>query len=249
MQDKTRRCASSSFAGLIMILSGAEAGPPLSIDDPGILDPGQLEFILAGAFEDSDESLDYELPIADISYGLTPNVQLSVTASRAVTDPDPGEAKSDFGPGSVGVKWRFWNQGGLEVSVAPFFETLLRDGAADRDVIEDIDAWTIPVQAQYSFASWRLNAEVGYSAIADSDDEWAYGVAATRPVSDDLELMAEIHGGVLKDLHDHGMLYRLGLDWAARDEFHVLFSVGSSVHQSGAEDLDLQGYLGLQWFR
>lgn len=236
--------------GAVMLLCAGPtiAGPPLSIDDPGILDPGQVELILAGTLEETDTAFSYELPVIDVSYGLTPNVQLSAVAARAGLDPDQGESKSDFGLGAIGMKWRFWNRDGLELSVAPFFETLLRDGAADRGVVDDVEAWTVPVQMQYGFTSWRLNAELGYSAIRDGDDEWSYGVAASTPVRDNLELMAEVHGGALKDLEDHGTLYRLGFDWAARETFHVLFSVGSGIHQSGDEDIDLQGFLGLQWF-
>ncbi len=235
---------------MVTLLCGGPttAGPPLSIDDPGILDPGQVELILAGAFEDTDAAFTYELPVIDLSYGLTPNVQISAAATRAGIEPDQGDSKSDFGLGAVGLKWRFWNRDALELSVAPFYETLLRDGAADRGVVDELDAWTVPVQMQYSFSRWRLNAELGYSAIRNSGDEWSYGVAASTPVRDDLELMAEVHGGALKDLDDHGTLYRLGFDWATRETLHVLFSAGSSLHQPGDEDIDLQGFLGLQWF-
>jgi hypothetical protein len=244
------RFGRSILVGCWVLLSAERlaAGPPLSIDDPGILDPRQVEFILAGEFEDSDAGTSYALPIVDISIGVSANTQMSVVATRVAIDPDNGESRSDFGPAAIGVKWRFLKREQLEMSVAPFFEALPGDGAADRGIIEDINAWTLPVQAQYNFARWRLNAEIGYSAIHDADDEWAYGVAATRPLGESLEVMAEIHGGVLKDFDDHGMLYRIGLDWGALQNFHVLLSLGSSIRDSGDEELDLQGYVGLQWF-
>jgi hypothetical protein len=58
---------------------GAFAGPPLTIDDPGILDPGQWEIIGAVTGATSDTVDVYELPLLDVSYGLTPNTQLSAS--------------------------------------------------------------------------------------------------------------------------------------------------------------------------
>lgn len=140
-------------AGLSMLLygSGAVAGPPLSIDDPGILEIGEAQVIVAGTVEERDSGTAYYLPILDISCGLSPNVQMSVTATRAVTGPDASESKSDFGPAAIGVKRRFPDRDGLQMAIAPFFETSLRDGAEDRGVIDDVNAWVIPVNLQYEF--------------------------------------------------------------------------------------------------
>jgi outer membrane receptor protein involved in Fe transport len=232
----------------VLLQLPAQAGPPLSIDDPGILDPGAFEIIVASAFESRDSGEQWLLPILDVSYGLGPDLQLGVVATRAVADPDEGSRKSDFGPASVGIKWRFLDAGALQMSVAPFFETLLRDGAADRGVVEDVDAWVLPVQWQYQLAEWRLNAELRYAAISGDDNEWGYGVAAAYPVSENLELMGELHGGADRSLDDRGALYRLGADLRLSERWHLLVSAGAAFDEPGDDDTDLQGYFGLQWF-
>lgn len=226
----------------------ASAGPPLSIDDPGVLDPGSVEIILASAIEKRDSGEEWFLPIIDVSYGLGPDVQLGVVATRVVSDPDDDARKSDFGPGAIGIKWRFLDAGDLQMSVAPFFEALLRDGADDRGVIDDVDTWVLPVQWQYQLAEWRLNAEVRYAAVNGEGDEWGYGVAAVYPVTERLELLAELHGGADRSLDDRGALYRLGADLRVSERWHVLVALGSAFDEPGDDDVHLQGYFGLQWF-
>jgi outer membrane receptor protein involved in Fe transport len=233
----------------LLCSSGAHAGPPLSIDDPGILDPGQAEIILAGTVDSRQSGTDWFFPVLDVSYGLTPDVQLAFVATRVVHSPEEGPTKSDFGPGAIGVKWRFLHGEALQMSVAPYYEMLLRDGAEDRGVIEDVDAWVIPVEVQYDFESWRINGEARYATIHDDRDQWGYGVAATFAVRPSVEAMVELHGGADRTFDENGLLYRVGIDFAVSDSFHVLASAGSGVTESGDDDLRFQGYLGLQWFR
>ena len=234
---------------LVFAVPGAAlAGPPLSIDDPGILDPGKYEFILASSMEKRASGNAYFFPVIDVSYGISTNVQVAAVATRAINRPEEGSRKSDFGPGALGIKWRFLNQGDLQMSVAPYFESVLRNGAVDRGVVDDTEAWVLPVELQYQFADWRLNTEVRYAAARDTGDEWSYGIAGAVPLADRIEALVEFHGGADRTLDDKGLLYRLGLDLAVRDDLHVLVAAGSSFHEPGDDDLDFQAYLGLQWF-
>lgn len=232
-------------AGLPM---AALAGPPLSIDDPGILDPGKFEIIVAATAETRDSGDSYFLPIIDVSYGVSQDVQVSAVLTRAVTNPADDETKSDVGPAALGIKWRFLDRDALQMSVAPFWETLPRQGAADRGVSDDVDALVVPVEFQYQFASWRLNAEVAYATVHDDADEWIYGVAAAYPLTDRVEALVELHGGADRTFDDNGTLYRVGMDLTLSERFHLLASLGSSFDEPGSDDLDVQAYLGLQWF-
>lgn len=226
----------------------ALTGPPLSIDDPEILDTGSFEVIVAAAIDSRDSGDSYLFPILDVSYGLSENIQLAAVASRINNDPDDGSSKSDFGPGAVSVKWRFLNRDALQMSVAPFFETQLREGAVDRGVTEDVDAWVLPVELQYEWPNLRFNAEVRYAAVHDEGDEWGYGVALAYPLTERLEALVEVHGGADYKLDDASWLYRVGVDPALSERWHILAAAGSSIDEPGDDDLDVQGYLGLQWF-
>ncbi len=68
-------------AGALLLMSGAvNAGPPLSIDDPGILDPGKFEVILAATIETRPFGDSYEFPVLNISLGVSENIQVAVVA-------------------------------------------------------------------------------------------------------------------------------------------------------------------------
>lgn len=72
----------------------ALAGPPLSIDDPEILDTGSFEVIVAAAIDSRDSGDSYLFPILDVSYGLSENIQLAAVASRINNDPDDGARRA-----------------------------------------------------------------------------------------------------------------------------------------------------------
>lgn len=226
----------------------AFAGPPLSIDDPGILDPGKFEIIVAGASASRESGDELLLPIVDVSYGWSPDIQLAFVATRAVTDPDGGERKSDFGPAAAGVKWRFLNQERLQMSLAPFFEFLPRDGAADREVAEDLNAWVLPMQLQYEFTNWRLNTEVGYILEHDAGDAWKFGAAAAYPVNDRVEALVELRHDTDVEFDERETSYLVGIDFSMTESWHLLASAGAALHESGDDDVDLRTFLGLQWF-
>lgn len=139
------------------------------------------------------------------------------------------------------------NRDGLQLSVAPLFEFLPRNGAADREVTDDVDAWIIPVQLEYQFDRWRVNGQISYTTAHDASDEWGYGIAAAFPLNERLEVMAEISGNADREYDEHGTAYLFGFDLAFTDTLHLLGSAGASVHETGNDDVDLQTYLGLQW--
>lgn len=132
--------------------------------------------------------------------------------------------------------------------MAPFFETELREGAVERGVVEDVETWTLPVQGQYEFGSWRLNGELAYTAARGAMDEWAFGVAASWPVSTVLTAMVELHGAAEPGFNETAGYLRIGADIALSESWHVLGALGRGIHEPGEADTDLLGYFGIQWF-
>ncbi len=232
------------------IAGPALAGPPLSIDDPGILDPGQWEIIVAGAGQWRDSGDFYELPVLDVSYGLSENVQASAVVTRVESRPEGESRRSDFGAAQVAAKWRFVNSGPFQAAVSVLYEFNVRNGAVDRGVVEDTDTWAIPLDVEYAFSAWRIGAELAYAGVRGEEDEWGYGVAAYLPVGERVELLAEIAGATDRDWSDHSYGYRLGADVAVSETFHVLISAGSGLEEDfdGGDELKFDAFLGLQWF-
>lgn len=248
----THRFLSAVAAASLLVAMSTKlvAGPPLAIDDPGVLDPGQWEFIVAGTMASSNEGEAYEAPLLDVSYGLTPNTQASVAIPYVFVSPDNGSSDSDLGNLSIGYKWRFINNDRLQVAFAPAYAFGIRLSAALRGIGDDTDIAFLPLNFQYEIGDWSLNGEFGYVSVQSGDDALGYGAALSIPVGQSSAIMFELYGGSDTDFDNDELNFHIGLDSELRPNFHLLFSAGSGLREpSGATELDYDIFLGLQYFR
>jgi hypothetical protein len=226
------------------------AGPPLAIDDPGILDPGQWEIIVATTMASTKEGEAYEAPLLDISYGLTPNTQVAASLPYVFVSPKHESSSSDFGNLAIGYKWRFINNNKLQVAFAPAYAFGIRLSAALRGIGDDTNIVFLPLELQYEIGDWSLNGEWGYVSLESGGDGWGYGTALSRPVGQRTVLMFEIYGGADTDFDNDDLNFHIGFDTELRPDFHLLFAAGSGLREpAGATELDFDIFLGLQYFR
>ena len=121
----------------------------METEDPGILDPGTWEFIVASTATAIKDGPDvYEFPILDVSYGLTESVQISATYPYVWVDPPDGSSDSDFGNLSVALKWRFWNSERLQLAFAPVHSFGINVSRAVFGFGEDKDATFVPISME-----------------------------------------------------------------------------------------------------
>lgn len=233
-----------------LICLPVKAGPPLAIDDPGVLDIGQWEIIAAAAWAKADEGRALESPIADISLGISENIQISAAMSYVWVNQDDSGSDSDWGNPEVGVKWRFVNSERLQVAVAPAYTFGTSINNATRGISDDEDTAFIPVNFELDLGNdWTLNGEVGYASVKNETDAWAYGAAIGHPFGQRTQLLFEIYGGADTDWDDNFLNFHVGADIELTEQLHTLFSIGSNLTRSDeAEDLDLDVFLGLQYF-
>jgi hypothetical protein len=226
------------------------AGPPLAIDDPGILDPGQWEIIVAATMASTNEGEAYQAPLLDVSYGLTPNTQVGISLPYVFVSPDNQNSTSEFGNLAVGYKWRFINNDKLQVAFAPAYAFGIRLSAALRGVGDDTNIVFLPLELQYEIADWSLNGEWGYVSLESGGDGWGYGAALSRPVGQRTVIMFEIYGGADTGFDNDDLNFHIGFDTELRPDFHLLFAAGSGLREpAGATELDFDIFLGLQYFR
>ena len=231
--------------------ASAQAGPPLSIEDPGILEPGQWEIITATTATSYDSTDIYQLPALDISVGvIAEKVQLSIAYPYVFVDPGTGESDSDFGNPEIGVKWRFYNSDGLQLAIAPGYSFGITRSVAEIGVGEDTGVAVLPLAAEYEINErWRLNGEVGYAYLDHDRDEVTYGAALANGLNDRWELLFELSGATVSGLDDSVLNARVGFDYAIREDFHLLLSTATGIHEPDGEvALDYDIYLGLQFF-
>jgi outer membrane receptor protein involved in Fe transport len=249
MQRRIHRSAAA--LALLHIVSPAIAGPPLAIDDPGILDAWHWELITATTVTSTDSGDYYQAPLIDVSLGVIQDyVQIAAAYPYVHADPDDGGSEWDFGNLEVGLKWRFVNTDRLQVAFAPIYAFGLTRGDAEKGIGEDSDVAFLPLNGEYQINdAWRVNVEVGYASVDDGGDEWSYGAAVALGLNERLELMVELVGATDTDFDDDLLDGRIGFDLAFTEDLHLLFSAATGLRErSGDDELDYDIFLGLQYF-
>lgn len=226
-----------------------KAGPPLVIDDPGILDPGQWEIIGAASWTKSDGGKVLELPIVDVSYGMTENIQAWAAWSYVWVDPEGDSTQDDTSSPSVGVKWRFLNTERLQMATGGGYSFGISANRAAVGIGDDNDIAALPVTLEYALAGdWVVNAEIVYAAVREEEDEWGYGAAIGHPAGS-ATLFFELYGATNSEFDDNFLNFQIAADIELNPAWHLLLAVGSGISEpSGAEQLDATAYVGIQYF-
>ena len=223
----------------------------MATDDPGVLEPGGWEIIVAAIGAGSDVGNAYDLPVVDLSYGLTSSIQLGAVAARAVSDPDNDSSRSGLGLGDVNIKWQFFANDKLELATGLAYTFPMSDSSKDRGLVDDLRELLIPVIAAYDFGPLYVNSEAGYIVTSSGDNAWKYGTYVGVPAGDRLEFLAEVFGGNNDGFDEGYIFYNVGVDIGFTESFHLLASVGSAINDrtvSPEEEADWIAFLGLQWF-
>ena len=231
-------------------MTPAHAGPPLAIDDPGILDPGVWELILAGAGESRDSGHSHQLPILDVSYGLAQNTQISLYVPWELEFFDEVENTSDIGHLAVGYKWRFYADTNTELAIAPAYAFSIRSDSTPVGESSDTEIFTLPLLWSQTIDQWTLLGQLAWNHPSEGDSDWSYGLALVHPLTESADWMVEIYGDANNKFEDRNLNFQVGLDYSLGKQFHLLAAVGSRLNSGSDPDdqLKFNYYLGLQWF-
>jgi hypothetical protein len=237
---------------ILLARSTSVAGPPLAIDDPGILDAGQLEIIAAVTSTKTSAGDLWQLPLIDISLGvIEDHLQVGVAFSRVHVHPDDGNSESDTNNPAVALKWRFVNSEKLQMSFAPYYVFGVSRSAESIGIGDSADVAVFPVNAEYGInEKWRLNGEVSYVRVQGDEAQWFYGAAVGYAANSRWDLLFEVAGTSDSTFNADFVEVRAGFDASLSESFHLLFSMASDLRQTrGEEELDLNVFLGVQYLR
>ncbi len=231
----------------VFVFGTAKAGPPLVTDDPGTADPGTWEFLPYATVASSDSGESYEFPAAELTYGAAPGVDMTLILPHVLTDPDTGDSESGFGNPTFEVKWLFVDSAELLLAVAPSVTVGLSDSDADKGLGDSQDSFNLPLLGEVPLGEqWRMFGSFTYVLVSGADDAVEYGLAVTRPVGQGADFLFEFSGSAEDDFGEAFLDARVGFTVGISERLTVLTAVGTGlVEPSGAESLDIDGYLGL----
>ena len=162
-----------------LVTLSVQAGPPLTIEDPGILDPGQWRSSWPAPGEEGIGQ-DHELPLLDVSYGVSENIQVAFVAPRIVSDLMASRSVR-FPHRRDRHQVALLQREQLQIAFAPLYE-FNPDGAwwtvkSSTTPMPD-GAPHVPVRLN----DWTFLADTATPSRGD-EDGLSYGFAVSRPVS------------------------------------------------------------------
>ena len=235
----------------VALVAGAasgQGGPPFLTDDPGTPGDGVWEINLAVTLERGSDGSLLEAPLLDVNYGIGERLQAKVEVPWLLHL--DGGVVGVVGNAEVGLKWRFLDDedDGMDLSFYPQLEFEIPGSKAWRRGLTDSRlALLVPFQAQKRFGDFSLNAEVGFSLLEETENEWIAGLVAGWEVSEKLDLGLELHVTTEADLGGSEGVLNLGGRLALSEDVTLLATVGTGLWSSGGDTPDVLGYLGLQF--
>lgn len=237
-------------AVLALLLTGrCHAGPPLAIEDAGITDPGRWELIVAAAGASTDSADVVTAPQLDLTIGLVDDLQFVALVPHVLAEADGSDSEAGFGNPQAGLNWRLWNEGDVQITLAPLYTFGIREADAARGLGAPTDTLTTQLIGEWAATDRsRIITSINHLAVEDDEDLLQFGIAAGHQLTRRLELLAEAFSTTRTSLDDESIALRVGGDFALSDRFHLLFSVGKGVRDPRqADELDFDAYLGLQY--
>src|SRR5665213_2010981 len=204
-----------------------QGGPPLITDDPNTPGDGKWEINLSYTVEKNHIKATYETPLLDINYGLGDRIQLKYELPLLMVDVRSEGLKTGLGDSLAGFKYRFLDEGkhGFAMSVYPQLVFNNPSRSVERGLVERGTNLLVPVEFGRTFGKFEVVVEVGYDFVQFGRDNWVYGVAVDYPLTEKLELLAEIHGTMDQDLHrNRDWVFNVGTRWAFGKNVGLLFS-------------------------
>ncbi|HMD28540.1 MAG TPA: hypothetical protein VKH13_08225 [Steroidobacteraceae bacterium] len=223
----------------------AQAGPPFLTNDPGTPGNANWEINLASMQTIARGISSYQVPQIDLNFGLGDRIQLTYEIPYIVQTSSGQPQQSGWGNGYPGVKWRFLDEGedGWQMSIFPQVETGASSLARQKGIAVAGPRYLMPFEVTKKVGEFNVDFEAGYYFPGNGPKERILGLVAGRPVTQRLELDAElyddrVYDGAHSTTLDFGGRFKLGRGFIA------LFMAGRSIGANG--EPQFIGYFGVQ---
>lgn len=231
---------------LALSWSRAFAGAPFLNEDPVPVDYSHSEFYVFSTYDGTTDGSDANFPAFEYSYGVLPDIQLTIGVLVARTASDDGPTEWGLGDTVIGLKYRFLEDTdtSLQIAVSPM--VVLPTGDSNDGLGNGTAWWRLPISLQKSWGEWTTYGGGGYVINpADGEKSHAFGGwALQKDLGENWMLGGEVFargkdtvGGRATTLVNFGGSFRFSQD------FKLLFSAGHSI---GGE-VHATAYLGLWW--
>lgn len=225
----------------------AAGGPPMMTDDPETPGDRNLEINIASTGDLRGSVQRYEFPIIDINYGVGENIQLKIESPYVSLFGDDHVHTKGIGNTTVGIKWRFFENSSndLLISTYPQYTFTPLRKSLDNGISELDQALFLPIEISKKIGELSITGEFGYLTIKNSRNEMEYGAVVGYEVSEDLEILAELHNSSYVNGGNTTVIANGGFTYKISPKYSLMFSAGHELISPEASKSTLF-YAGLQ---
>jgi hypothetical protein len=226
----------------------AQAGPPFLTNDPGTPGNTNWEINLASMQTITRGVASYQVPQIDLNFGLGDRIQLTYEIPYVVQSSSGQPEQSGWGNGFPGVKWRFLDQGdeGWQMSTFPQVEVGTSAAARQKGIASLGPRYLLPLEIAKKVGPLDMDFEVGYYVPSHGLRERILGFVAGRPLTERLELYAELYDDRAVGGPPHDTTLDLGGRYKLRRGIIALFMAGRSINGFSYGQPEFMGYFGIQ---
>ncbi|MBU6296995.1 MAG: hypothetical protein KGJ79_03465 [Alphaproteobacteria bacterium] len=182
-----------------------------------------------------------------MNYGAAPNLQLHIIVPLAFDAPGGAPTQTGIGDIELGAKYRFYNNGGLQIGSFPLIE--VPTGDSKLGLGSGYTREYVPIWIQEDFGRWTTYGGGGYwhNPGPRNQDYWFAGWLLQRQITGDLALGAELFHQTADTVGGHDTTgFNVGGIYDFTDHCHLLFSAGRGLqHPQGTNEFSY--YLAIQW--
>lgn len=232
-------------AALLMACAFARASE--DTDTPGA---GKWEINFNVSGERSSAGWLSVVPQAEFNYGWGDHVQLVAGVERLMMRPHGEPSQSALGPGTVGAKWRFYEDetSGRAQAFFPTYSWNLSSAAVEKGLSKPGRSLMLPLVAGFKRGESALFLSAGRNIVSDGADEWQAGLKFTRQCLPAVECRVEVeHSQALRQAgHTQA---GAGFKWAIVPDLIIQAGMGRDIGPSSPEKHQLVLSFGIQLLR
>jgi hypothetical protein len=190
----------------------------------------------------------YQVPQLDLNFGVGDRIQLTYEIPYVLQSSDGGPLQTGWSNAYPGFKWRFLDQGedGWQASIFPQVEAGTSSLARDKGIAVPGPRYLLPVEVTHKLGPLDVDVEAGFYVGGHGQRDRILGLVVGRPVTDRLELDAEMYDDRAPGGQPRSTTLGVGGRYKLTQSFIALFMAGRSIDGFGADQPKFMGYVGIQ---
>lgn len=230
-------------------LALAQGGPPLLSDDPGTPGNGRTELNIAFTAQKLRSTTQYGTPLADWNTGIGDRIQAKIQIPWLIGTARAEPTESALGPVLLGFKWRYLdeNPSGVDASFYPQASFTTNAHSIRSGLVPEGMTLLLPAEFARDLGILSVNVEAGYLLQEEAPEEWIWGIALGRKITEEIEVLGELHGEASRDFERSEFVFNLGARIQLTKLNSILLSAGRGVRGAALGEPSFLGYLGLQF--